>query len=183
VLKIIQIACPQSLLEFQQLCWSYVAPQDRQHSSDSGAMQIFVMEGTPVINKRATTNPPTVSLADGHQVLLTHMCNIQIKGLPFPLTGHIIPNLSIASLFGIHVLAEVGCEVTFSKTTCVVKYNGNIILTGSKDQTMDLWTLPLGNPCKTAHHSYTAMTLLAAPDFVPTPMRRAPKTWRISCTP
>jgi hypothetical protein len=71
--------------------------------ADSGAMQIFVMEGTPVINNRATTNPLTVLLADGRQVLSTHMCDIHIKGLPFPLTGHIIPNLSIASLFGICV--------------------------------------------------------------------------------
>ncbi len=132
--------------------------------ADSGAMQIFVMEGIPAINKRVTTNPLTVSLADGHKVLLTHIGDIHIQGLPFPLTGHIIPNLSIASLFGIHVLTEVGCEVTFTKTTCVVKYNGIIILTGNKDQTTDLWTLPLGTPHTTAHHSHTAMTLLAAPD-------------------
>jgi hypothetical protein len=34
--------------------------------ADSGATQIFVIDGTPVINKRVTTNPLTVSLADGH---------------------------------------------------------------------------------------------------------------------
>jgi hypothetical protein len=72
--------------------------------ADSGATQIFVMEGIPVINKRVTTNPLTVSLVDDHQVLLTHMCDIHIKGLPFPLTGHIILDRSIASLFGIRVL-------------------------------------------------------------------------------
>jgi hypothetical protein len=136
--------------------------------TDSGAMQIFVMEGTPVINKRASTNPLTVLLVDGHQVSSTHMCNIHIEGLPFPLSGHIIPNLSIASLFGIGILTEVGCEVTFTKTTSVVKYNGNIILMGNKDQTTDLWTLPLGTPCMTAHHSHMAMTLLAALDFANT---------------
>jgi hypothetical protein len=122
------------------------------------------MEGTPVINKRVTTNPLTVLLANGRQVSLTHICNIHIEGLPFPLTGHIIPGLSIASLSGIHVLTEVGCEVTFTKTTCVVEYNGNIILTGNINQTMDLWSLPLGTPCMTSHHSHMAMTLLAAPD-------------------
>ncbi len=86
--------------------------------ADSGATQIFVMEGTRVINKRATTNPLTVLLADGRQVLLTHMCNIHIKGLPFLLTGHIIPTFSIASLFGIHVLTEVEWEVTFTRLLC-----------------------------------------------------------------
>jgi hypothetical protein len=136
---------------------------------DSGATQMFVMEGTPVINKRATTSPLKVFLADGHQASSTHMCTIHIKDLPFPLTGHIIPNLSVASLFDICLLTEVGCEVvTFTKTTCVVKYNGNIILTGNKDQTKDLWILPLGTPHMTAHHSHTAMTLLAAPDFANT---------------
>jgi hypothetical protein len=46
----------------------------------------------------------------------------------------------------------------------VVKYNGNIILTGSKDRKTDLWTLPLGTPRTTANHSNKAMTMLAAPD-------------------
>jgi hypothetical protein len=132
--------------------------------ADSGATQIFVMEGTLVINKRVTTNPLKVSLADGRQVSLTHMCNIRIKGLPSPLTGRIIPDLSIASLFGICILTEVGCKATFTKTTCVVKYNGKIILTSNKDQTTDLWTLSLGTPRMTPHHSHTAMTLSAAPD-------------------
>jgi hypothetical protein len=52
--------------------------------ADSGTTQIFVMEGTLVINKRAATNPLTVSLVDGRQVSLTHMCDIHIEGLPFP---------------------------------------------------------------------------------------------------
>jgi hypothetical protein len=78
--------------------------------------------------------------------------------------GHIIPELSIASLFGIHILTKVGCKDIFSKSTCVVKYNGNIILMGSKDHTMDLWTLPLGTLQTTTHHDNKAMTMLAAPD-------------------
>jgi hypothetical protein len=56
--------------------------------ADSGATQIFVMENTPVINKRVTANPLIVSLVDGHQVSSTYMCNIHIEGLPFPLIGH-----------------------------------------------------------------------------------------------
>ena len=63
---------------------------------------------------------------------------------------------------------EVGCEVTFTKTTWVVKYNGKIILAGNKDQTTDLFTLPLGTLQTTAHHSHMAVTLLAAPDFANT---------------
>jgi hypothetical protein len=51
----------------------------------------------------------------------THMWDIKIDGLPFVLTGHIISDLSIASLFGICIFfTEVGCEVTFDNKCCMV---------------------------------------------------------------
>jgi hypothetical protein len=79
------------------------------------------------------------------------MCDIIIPGLPTMLVGHIIPELSIASLFGIRVLTAAGCTVKFDNEKCVVKYNGNIILTGMKDPTTDLWTLPIvGSAGKTS---------------------------------
>ena len=126
--------------------------------ADSGATQIFVMDGTPVNNKSPTTRPLKVALADGRIVLSTHMCDIKIDGLPMVLTGHIIPDLSIASLFGICVLTEAGCTVTFDKTTCIVRYNGTIILRGTKDPATDLWTLPLGPSSTTSHHVTTSLT-------------------------
>ena len=81
------------------------------------------------------------------------------------LTGHIIPDLSIASLFGIRVLTEAGCTVTFDKTNCIVWYNGAIILRGAKDPATDLWTLPLGSPKSTTSHHVTDMIPPAAPVF------------------
>ena len=79
------------------------------------------------------------------------MCDIIIPGLPTTLVGHIVPELSITSLFGIHVLTEAGCTVKFDIKKCVVKYNGKIILTGMKDPTTDLWTLPIfGSAGKTS---------------------------------
>jgi hypothetical protein len=59
----------------------------RDAIADSGATQIFIMDGTPVINKRPTTNPLTVSLADGQQVTSTHMCDVHINELPVVLTN------------------------------------------------------------------------------------------------
>jgi hypothetical protein len=76
----------------------------------------------------------------------THMCDIIIPGLPTTLVGHIVPELSIASLFEIRVLTEAGCTVKFDIEKCVVKYNGKIILIGMKDPTTDLWTLPIIGP-------------------------------------
>ena len=66
------------------------------------------------------------------------MCDINIPGIPTTLMGHIIPNLSIASLFGIRVLTQVGCDVTFTKHEYIVRYKDKIILQGEKDPTMDL---------------------------------------------
>jgi hypothetical protein len=114
--------------------------------ADSGATQIFVMDGTPVHNKQKTMCPLKVALADGRRVMSTHMCDIIIPGLPTTLVGHIVPELSIASLFGIHVLTEAGCTVKFDIEKCFVTYNGKIILIGMKDPTTDLWTLPIVGP-------------------------------------
>jgi hypothetical protein len=91
--------------------------------ADLGAMQIFITEGTPVVNKQPTTCPLVVSLADGSKVTSTHMWDIHINRIPVVLTGHIILELSIASIFGIVVLTEAGCKVQFDKSTCMVWYN------------------------------------------------------------
>jgi hypothetical protein len=84
-------------------------------------------------------------LANGGQVRTTHMCDIDIPGLSQPLTGHIIPNLSIASLLKICVLTVVGCTVTFGNNKFVITFNRKEILCGNKNPHTDLWTLPLSN--------------------------------------
>ncbi len=138
----------------------------RDTIADSGATQIFVTEGTPVKNKRCTTCPLKVTLADGQQVWTTNMCDIDIPGLPYTLIGHIIPNLSIACLFGIRVLTAVGCTVTFDNNKCIVTFNGKEILHGYKDPRTDLWTLPLNNgkTLTTAQHD-TVMPVLGSPNM------------------
>ncbi len=120
--------------------------------ADSGATQIFVMEGTPVLNKQKTTCPLKVAFADGCRVMSMHISDIVLPSLPTTLVGHIVPELSIASLFGILVLTEVGCTVKFDNKKCVVKYNKITIVVGLKDPTTDLWTLPIVGPAgKTTH--------------------------------
>jgi hypothetical protein len=119
------------------------------------------MEGAGVIIKRHTTRLLKVTLADGRQVMFTYMCDIHINGLPFVLTGHIIPDLSIALLFGIQVLMEVGCNIFFDKHECTVRYKGKIILSGDKDLSTDLWTLPLGSVDMTTHRVNAAIPLAA----------------------
>ncbi len=104
------------------------------------------MDGTPVLNKRVASNPLTISLPDGTKIRSTHDCDILIPGLPKILTGHIVPQLEIASLIGIRVLCEAGCKVTFCDKHCDVLYNKKLILRGFKDPATDLWTLPITPP-------------------------------------
>jgi hypothetical protein len=92
-----------------------VTTQTKDAIVDLGATQIFIMKHTPVVNKRITHVPLKVTLADGCKVFSNHECNVHIRGLPTVLIGHIIPDLSIASLFGIRVLMEAGCKVPFNK--------------------------------------------------------------------
>ena len=68
---------------------------------DTGATAIFIMEGTPVANKRIATKPLTNNLPDGSKIKSTHCCDITIPGLPKIIMGHIVLSLSIASLTGV----------------------------------------------------------------------------------
>ena len=111
--------------------------------ADTGATSIFVMDGVPVDNKRVASQPLTINLPDGRKVKSTHVCDINIPGLPTMLTGHVVPHLAVASLIGIRPLCNAGCIVTFDKNKCDVLYNDKVILRGYKDAATDLWTLPL----------------------------------------
>jgi hypothetical protein len=114
-----------------------------QAIANMGATSIFVMEGVDIENKRPAKKPLTINLPHGRQVKSTHICNINIPGLPTMLMGHIVPNLAIASLFGIRVLCKAGCTVTFNDDKCVVYFIDKLILQGYKDLSTDLWTLPI----------------------------------------
>ncbi len=100
--------------------------------ADTGATSIFVMDEVDVENKRLATKPLTVNLPDGRKIKSTHVCDINIPGLPVILTVHIIPDLKIASLIGMLSLCKVGCKVIFDNEKCDVVYEGNIILQGYK---------------------------------------------------
>ena len=106
----------------QESKWAYAAMTvaSNEAIADSVATQIFVMDGIPIHNKQKTTCPLKVALANGRRVMSTHMCDIIIPGLPTTLVGHIEPELSIASLFGIHVLTAAGCTVKFDIKKCVI---------------------------------------------------------------
>jgi hypothetical protein len=114
-----------------------------QAMANTGATSIFIMDGADVDNKHITNSPLQISLPDGKQIQSTHVCSIIIMGLPTVLTGHIVPSLSIASLIGIQPLCKAGCKLLFNNTKYKVTFNGKVILTGYKDPSTNLWTLPI----------------------------------------
>ncbi len=99
------------------------------------------MTGTDVENKHLAVKPLTINLPDRKQIQSTHVCDIQIPGLPTVSTGHIVPSLTIASLIGIRPLCKAGCKVIFDNKKCNMLFKGVVILRGFKDPGTNLWTL------------------------------------------
>jgi hypothetical protein len=111
--------------------------------ANMGATLLFLTKGAPCQNKRHAINPVTVTLPDGCKIKSMHVCNVMIPGLPTVLTGHIMSDMTTASLFGIRVLCKAGCQVLFDDNKFQVIFNGTVILTGYKDIANDLWMLPI----------------------------------------
>ena len=109
----------------------------------------FVMEGVEVENEQTATNLLTSNQPDGRKVKSTHVCDINILGLPTTLTGNSVPNLAMTLLFGIQVLCKAGCKVVFDNGKCDVYFDKNIILQGYND----------GKSCKTPHLAKLAFIL------------------------
>jgi hypothetical protein len=101
------------------------------------------MAGAPARNIHVATKPIQISLPDGKKIVSTHICDVDIPGLPHKLIGHIVPDMKMASLLSIHILCKAGCKVIFDDEKCQVNFNGNTILTGYKDPAGNLWTLPI----------------------------------------
>jgi hypothetical protein len=85
--------------------------------ANTGATSVF-MDGIPTKNKWPALHPIQICLPDGRKVTSTHICNITIPGLPITLTGHIVPEMTMASLLGIRVLCKAGFVVVFDDKTC-----------------------------------------------------------------
>jgi hypothetical protein len=73
--------------------------------------------------------PSSVTLPDGCQIVSSHVCDICIPGLPTTLTGHIMPDMTTAALFGIRILCKAGCKVIFNEEKRKVFNDNKVILT------------------------------------------------------
>ena len=120
---------------------------------DSGATSHFLVTEAPTSEMTIATMLIRVTIPDGSQVQSTHTCKLAIPELPdVARIGHIIPGLASHSLLSVVKLCNAGCEVSFSKIECIVKYRGRIVLKGHKCSKTGLWMVPLDT-----RHSPTQM--------------------------
>ena len=93
---------------------------------------------------QVASNPVLVTIPDGTQVRSTHVCTLRLPQVPEKgRFGHVLPGLSRHSLVSVVRLCNAGCEVTFTKIECIVKYRGRIVLRGKKCTRTGLWMVPL----------------------------------------
>ena len=86
--------------------------------ADIGATSFFLTKGAPCQNKQQAVNPITVKLPNGCKIKSMHICDIIIPGLPTALTGHIMPDMTTASLLAFAFYTKRDAK-SFSTTTSV----------------------------------------------------------------
>jgi len=96
---------------------------------DSGATSHFLVTAAPTSEITVAKSPMKVTIPDGKSIQSTHTCKLAIPQLPDAARiGHIIPGLASHSLLSVFKLCNAGCEVTFTKIECIVRYRGSIVL-------------------------------------------------------
>jgi hypothetical protein len=137
--------------------------------ADTGATSLYLTKGAPCLNKHRATTPISVTLPDSRKIFSSHICDVAIPGLPTVLTGHIIPDMTTASLLGIRILCKAGYKVIFDNKNCQVIFEDNVILTGYKDPVSNLWMLlmlrsvPMRTSFDAQHQSAIGPCMIDAP--------------------
>ena len=73
----------------------------------------------------------------------TETIELKIENLPKNAKiGHRLPGI-VNNLVAAPILCDAGCEVKFTKTDVTVTKNNEILLTGWRDPTNNLWRVPL----------------------------------------
>jgi hypothetical protein len=122
---------------------------------DSGATAHFIVKGAAVKNERPTNNPLKIRLPDGTVINSTHTCNLDIPWLPNDITeAHIVPGLAHSSLIATRKFCDAGCKIIFDIEECPILYNGNLVLSGTRDPASGLWRVPINpkTPVSTLNH-------------------------------
>ena len=112
---------------------------------DSGASSHFLQVDAPILAIKETANPIQVTVANGEKVSSTHEGLIDVPDLPARArNAHVLPGIK-HSLLSVVRLCNAGCEVIFGKygISVEVRYNGRVIMKGSKSTINGLWYVPI----------------------------------------
>jgi hypothetical protein len=117
-----------------------LVPSPHKLIADTGATDHFLTTDAAVINQKIATPGIRVMLPDGSTITSTHTATLDLPGLPpEACQAHIFPELASGSLISVGKLCNHDCKAIFEKNTLHIERHGNIVLTGSRHPTNDLW--------------------------------------------
>jgi hypothetical protein len=100
----------------------------------TGSTSTYISINFPIINKRLTTNPISISNPNGQIMTSTHEAKLDLPTLRLAARrAHIIPALQHCSLLSVGSLCGAGYKVNFDKHTMRVLDDGACVLTGTAD--------------------------------------------------
>ena len=137
--------------------------------SYSGATRHFLVEGVPVKNKEIESNPIRIKLPNVNYIQSTCTWNLYISWLPETMKeAHIVSGLSYSSLISPGKFCDAGCTVFFDEYKCRVYFKGELLLLGERDETTELWRLPIKS-IYSQNHKNKYNQLVASLDLQLTP--------------
>lgn len=84
----------------------------------------------------------------------THECDLDIATLPKAARkAHIMPDLQNGTLISVGQLCDAGCQAYFDATKAEIRYNGKLVLLGTRTGPCGLWYLVPHNEQPSLHEA------------------------------
>ena len=120
--------------------------------ADSGASNTSFRLQDIAKHKVLTKNSIVVTQVDDNTMQSTHITNMNLLTLSSAAkVGHVIPNLSSASLLSIGQLCDDDCLALFNKEKVFIFQQNKFILKGKRNHSNGMWTVPV--PIQPISHS------------------------------
>jgi hypothetical protein len=116
---------------------------------DSGCSTHYLKRGALCVNKQKSHIPIKVSLPNGATLLSSATADLLNANFNHRArSAHIIHGLAKHSLLSCGQICDAGYKVLFNQGDAIVidgqvQVNGDIVMTGKRDHTTGLWTVPL----------------------------------------
>jgi hypothetical protein len=95
------------------------------------------------LQRTPTNTGIQVLMPNKQHIRATHTCLLDLPALPLGARqAHLFPSLAYP-LISIGLLCDHGCTALFDQSKVTIHHENKIILTGQRDPTTNLWTIPL----------------------------------------